>query len=138
MFWLSYLASYCFCAMLFSVSHSSIMSIFCCLCYMPSVYLKCLMFALCSVSFILHIMQKFNILFIWLKIAAAMYIYVYISIYIYIYIYRPVKTGGAGGLQSPSPQILLNSYSSITIALHTTPSMLLGVETKKKTISKKF
>ena len=105
MFWFAYLAYYCFCAMLFSVSHSSIMNIFCCLCYMPSVYLKCLMFALCFLSFILHIMQEFNILFIWLKIAAAMYIYVYIS----IYIYRPVETGGAGGLQSPSPQILLNS-----------------------------
>ena len=105
MFWFAYLAYYCFCAMLFSVSHSSIMNIFCCLCYMPSVYLKCLMFALCFLSFILHIMQEFNILFIWLKIAAAMYIYVYIS----IYIYRPVETGGAGGLQSPCPQILLNS-----------------------------
>ena len=105
MFWFAYLAYYCFCAMLFSVSHSSIMNIFCCLCYMPSVYLKCLMFALCFLSFILHIMQEFNILFIWLKITAAMYIYVYIS----IYIYRPVETGGAGGLQSPSPQILLNS-----------------------------
>ena len=104
MFWFAYLAYYCFCAMLFSVSHSSIMNIFCCLCYMPSVYLKCLMFALCFLSFILHIMQEFNILFIWLKITA-MYIYVYIS----IYIYRPVETGGAGGLQSPCPQILLNS-----------------------------
>ena len=105
MFWFAYLAYYCFCAMLFSVSHSSIMNIFCFLCYMPSVYLKCLMFALCFLSLILHIMQEFNILFIWLQITAAMYIYVYIS----IYIYRPVETGGAGGLQSPSPQILLNS-----------------------------
>ena len=106
MFWFAYLAYYCFCAMLFSVSHSSIMNIFCCLCYMPSVYLKCLMFALCFLSFILHIMQEFNILFIWLKITAAMYIYVYISIYIYI---QARRNRGAGGLQSPSPQILLNS-----------------------------
>ena len=36
----AYLAYYCLCAMLFSVSHSSIVNIFCCLCYMPGVYLK--------------------------------------------------------------------------------------------------
>ena len=95
----AYLA-YCLCAILFSVSHSSIMNIFCCLCYMPSGYLKCLMFALCFLSFILHIMQEFNILFIWLKITAAMYIYVYIS----IYIYRPVETGGLGGFSPPPPR----------------------------------
>ena len=36
----AYLAYYCLCAMLFSVSHSSIVNIFCCLCYMPGAYLK--------------------------------------------------------------------------------------------------
>ena len=36
----TYLAYYCLCAMQFSVSHSSIVNIFCCLCYMPGVYLK--------------------------------------------------------------------------------------------------
>ena len=42
----AYLAYYCFCAMLFSFSHLSIMSIFCCLCFMPSVYLKSYMLCL--------------------------------------------------------------------------------------------
>ena len=36
----TYLANYCLCAMLFSVSHLSIVNIFCCLCYMPGAYLK--------------------------------------------------------------------------------------------------
>ena len=36
----AYLAYYCFCAMLFLVSHLSIVNISCCLCYMPGVYLK--------------------------------------------------------------------------------------------------
>ena len=42
----AYLAYYCFCAMLFSVSHLSIVNIFCCLCYMPGVYLKSAMLCL--------------------------------------------------------------------------------------------
>ena len=40
MFRFAYLAYYCFSAMLFSVSHSSIVNIFCCLCYVPGVFLK--------------------------------------------------------------------------------------------------
>ena len=36
----AYLAYCCFCAMLFSVSHLSTVNIFCCLCYIPVVYLK--------------------------------------------------------------------------------------------------
>ena len=40
LFQFPYLAYYCFCAILFSVSHLSIVNIFCCLCYMPRVYLK--------------------------------------------------------------------------------------------------
>ena len=40
MFRFASLAYYCFCAMLFSVSHLSIVNIFCCLCYMPGAYLK--------------------------------------------------------------------------------------------------
>ena len=36
----AYLAYCCICAILFSVSHSNIMNIFCCLCYMPGVYLN--------------------------------------------------------------------------------------------------
>ena len=39
-FLFDYLAYCCLCAILFSVSHSSIKNIFCCLCYMPGVYLK--------------------------------------------------------------------------------------------------
>ena len=39
-FQFAYLVHYCFCAMLFSVSHLSIVIIFWCLCYMPGVYLK--------------------------------------------------------------------------------------------------
>ena len=38
----AYLAYYCFCAMLFSVSHSSIVNIFCGLCYMLGVCVICL------------------------------------------------------------------------------------------------
>ena len=34
------LAYFCFCAMLFSVSHSSTVNILCCLYYMPGVFLK--------------------------------------------------------------------------------------------------
>ena len=51
----AYLA-YCFCAMLFSVSHSSTVNIICCLCYMPGVYLKSPMLCLhfLFVSFILQ------------------------------------------------------------------------------------
>ena len=44
-----YLACYCFCTILFSVFHLSIVSIFCCLCYMPVVYLKSPMLCLRSV-----------------------------------------------------------------------------------------
>ena len=36
----AYLAYYCFCALLFSVSHLSVVNIFCCLCCMPGVCLK--------------------------------------------------------------------------------------------------
>ena len=36
----AYLAYYCFCALLFLVSHLSIVNIFCCLSCMPDVYLK--------------------------------------------------------------------------------------------------
>ena len=42
----AYLAYCCPCAKLFSVSHSSIMNVFCCLCYMPGIYLKSLMLCL--------------------------------------------------------------------------------------------
>ena len=50
----AYLA-YCLCAILFSVSHSSIMNIFCCLYYMPGVYLKSPMLCLrCLLSFTLQ------------------------------------------------------------------------------------
>ena len=45
----AYLAFYCFCAMLFSVSHLSIVNISCCLCYMPGVYLKSPKLCLCCV-----------------------------------------------------------------------------------------
>ena len=49
----AYLAYYCFCAMLFSVSHLSIMDISCCLCYMPGVYLKSPMLCLrCDYCFL--------------------------------------------------------------------------------------
>ena len=45
------LSYYCFCAMLFLVSHLSIVDISCCLCYMPGVYLKspmlCLRYVYC-------------------------------------------------------------------------------------------
>ena len=52
----AYLAYYCFCAILFSVSHLSIVNIFCCLCYMPGVYLESPMLCLRCVflSFILQ------------------------------------------------------------------------------------
>ena len=39
-FWFAYLAYYYSCAMFFSVFHLSIANIFCCLCFMPGVYLK--------------------------------------------------------------------------------------------------
>ena len=39
-FQFAYLKYYCFCAMLFLVSHLSIVNIFCCLCYRPSAYRK--------------------------------------------------------------------------------------------------
>ena len=35
-----YLAYYCFCIMLFSLSHLSTVNIFCCSCYMPRIYVK--------------------------------------------------------------------------------------------------
>ena len=50
-FLFDYLAYCCLYAILFSVSHSSIKNIFCCLCYMPGVYLKspmlCLRYVCC-------------------------------------------------------------------------------------------
>ena len=45
-FYFAYLAFCCFCAMLFSVSHLSIVSIFCFLYFMPGVYLKSPMWCL--------------------------------------------------------------------------------------------
>ena len=55
-FWFAYLAYYCFCAVLFSVSHLSIVNIFCCLRYMPVVYLKCPM--LCLRCVYCHLFSK--------------------------------------------------------------------------------
>ena len=49
----AYLAHYCFCAILFSTSYLSTMNIFCCLCYMPGVYLKSPMLCLCCVHCLL-------------------------------------------------------------------------------------
>ena len=46
MFWFVYLAYCCFCAMLLSISHLSIVNIFCCLYYMPGVYQKSHIFCL--------------------------------------------------------------------------------------------
>ena len=46
MFWCIYLAYGSFCAMLFSVFHLSKVNIFCCLYYVPGVYLKCPMLCL--------------------------------------------------------------------------------------------
>ena len=45
----AYLACYCLCAMLFSVSNLSAMNIFYCLLYVPGVYLKSSMLSLCCV-----------------------------------------------------------------------------------------
>ena len=49
----AYLAYYFFCAMLFLVSHLSIVNMSCCLCYMLGVYLKSLMLCLPCVYYFL-------------------------------------------------------------------------------------
>ena len=84
----AYLAHYCFCVMLFSVSHSSIVNIFCCLCYMPGVYLKypmlCLRCVLYLLSFILQNLLAFlqnslsNLYEEILLTKTTIYIYIYI------------------------------------------------------------
>ena len=51
--WFAYLAYSSFCAMLFSVSHSSIVNIFCCLYYIPSVQLKSPLSCSCCVCCLL-------------------------------------------------------------------------------------
>ena len=55
----AYLAYYCFYTMLFSVSHLSIVNIFCCLCYVPGVYLKFPMLCLRCVCYLLFSRSRY-------------------------------------------------------------------------------